>query len=152
MTLKHFPTKYQGILNKCWKYHRWGVNYSDNAEKPVPENVLNELYELFWHRFFIHYNCQHEFSTFRPPQFKLSTPLTSSFKVAPSVEGKSAIGLLEKSAVPVEISALAWHSFQKKSTHISSFCCTCLCMCLKKLSLFWHSVFNFFYIKLANRN
>lgn len=111
-----------------------------------------QVYELFWHGIFIHYNCQYEFSTVRPPRFELSTPLISSFKVGPSVERKSAIGLLEKSAVPVEISASAWHSFQKKSTHISSFCCTRLCMCLKKPSLFWLSVFNFFYIKLANIN
>lgn len=35
----------------------------------------------------------------------------------PSVEGKSAIHLLEKSAVPVEISASEWHSFQKHNPH-----------------------------------
>lgn len=138
MTLKHFHEKYQGILNKCWKYLWWGVNCSDDAEKPVPENVLKTglWIILALMGFFIHCNCQYEFSNVRPLRFELSTPLISSFKVGPSVEGKSAIGLLEKSAVPLEISASAWHSFQKKSTNISSFCCTCLCMCLKKTVTF----------------
>lgn len=59
------------------------------------------------------YSTQLPVTAFRRPPVSAWAVHTTD----PSVEGKSAIHLLEKSAVPVEISASAWHSFQKHNPH-----------------------------------
>lgn len=149
MTLKHFHKKYQGILNKCWKYLWWGVNCSDDTEKSVPENVLKTGLWIILALIFLFITTA---STSFPPSVRLGSscphhwyPLLRSVPVwkgrAPSVYWKSQPSLWK---FQLWLGILS----KKKSTHISSFCCTCLCMCLKKTV----TVFNFFYIKLANIN
>lgn len=80
-----------------------------NVEKPVA--LKSPVHDLFWRRIF--YSAQLPVTAFHRPSVSAWAVHTTD----PSVEGKSAMHLLEKSAVPVEISASAWHSFQKHNPH-----------------------------------